>query len=134
MASSPAVALCVRRVAGPASRCSQCHEPALGLSTDTGVISFCFIAIGYLAILIAEAWTRQRGGLAGYPLGGRYRIGNALQGLREEAGDFDVMYCDVDKDGYPDCWRAARDRIRIGGLSENSTPYALTFCPSSVTS
>jgi transglutaminase-like putative cysteine protease len=38
--------------------------PALGLSTDTGVISFCFIAIGYLAILIAEGlnttarWTR----------------------------------------------------------------------------
>ena len=38
--------------------------PALGLSTDSGVISFCFIALGYLAILIAEAlnttarWTR----------------------------------------------------------------------------
>jgi hypothetical protein len=60
-------------------------SPALGLSTDTGVISFCFIAIGYLAILIAEAWTRRRDGLAGYPLGGRYRIGDALQGLREEA-------------------------------------------------
>jgi caffeoyl-CoA O-methyltransferase len=26
------------------------------------------------------------------------------------------MYCDVDKDGCPDSWRAARDRIRIGGL------------------
>jgi caffeoyl-CoA O-methyltransferase len=26
------------------------------------------------------------------------------------------VYCDVDKDGYPDCWRAARDRIRVGGL------------------
>jgi transglutaminase-like putative cysteine protease len=38
--------------------------PALGLSTDTGVISFCYIAVGYLAILIAEGlnttarWTR----------------------------------------------------------------------------
>ena len=28
--------------------------PALGLGTDTGVISFCYIAVGYLAILIAE--------------------------------------------------------------------------------
>jgi len=28
----------------------------------------------------------------------------------------DVVYCDVDKDGYPDCWRAARDSIRVGGL------------------
>ena len=38
--------------------------PALGLGTDTGVISFCCIAVGYLAILIAEGlnttarWTR----------------------------------------------------------------------------
>jgi caffeoyl-CoA O-methyltransferase len=46
----------------------------------------------------------------------RYRVGDALQGFAEEAGDFDVVYCDVDKDGYPDCWRAARDRIRVGGL------------------
>jgi transglutaminase-like putative cysteine protease len=38
--------------------------PALGLGTDTGVLSFCWIAIGYLAILVAEGlnntarWTR----------------------------------------------------------------------------
>jgi transglutaminase-like putative cysteine protease len=38
--------------------------PALGLGADTGVISFCYIALGYLAILIAEGlnaaarWTR----------------------------------------------------------------------------
>jgi transglutaminase-like putative cysteine protease len=38
--------------------------PALGLTADTGVISFCYIAVGYLAILIAEGlnttarWTR----------------------------------------------------------------------------
>jgi predicted O-methyltransferase YrrM len=46
----------------------------------------------------------------------RYRVGDALGGFAEEAGEFDVVYCDVDKDGYPDCWRAARDRIRVGGL------------------
>ena len=46
----------------------------------------------------------------------RYRVGDALHGFAEEAGDFDVVYCDVDKDGYPDCWAAARDRIRVGGL------------------
>jgi predicted O-methyltransferase YrrM len=46
----------------------------------------------------------------------RYRVGDALQGFADETGDFDVVYCDVDKDGYPDCWRAARDRIRVGGL------------------
>jgi caffeoyl-CoA O-methyltransferase len=46
----------------------------------------------------------------------RYRVGDALAGLAAETGDFDVVYCDVDKDGYPDCWRAARERIRVGGL------------------
>jgi predicted O-methyltransferase YrrM len=46
----------------------------------------------------------------------RYRVGDALAGFEEEEGEFDVVYCDVDKDGYPDCWRAARDRIRVGGL------------------
>ena len=46
----------------------------------------------------------------------RYRVGDALTGLRAEVGDFDIVYCDVDKDGYPDCWLAARDRIRVGGL------------------
>jgi predicted O-methyltransferase YrrM len=46
----------------------------------------------------------------------RYRVGDALRGLAEETGDFDVVYCDVDKDGYPACWRAARERIRVGGL------------------
>ena len=46
----------------------------------------------------------------------RYRVGDALAGFAQESGEFDVVYCDVDKDGYPDCWRAARDRIRVGGL------------------
>jgi len=46
----------------------------------------------------------------------RYRVGDALSGLAAEPGEFDVIYCDVDKLGYPDCWAAARDRIRVGGL------------------
>jgi len=46
----------------------------------------------------------------------RYHVGDALAGMARETGDFDIIYCDVDKQGYPDCWRAARDRIRVGGL------------------
>ena len=46
----------------------------------------------------------------------RYRVGDALEGFGAEDGEFDVVYCDVDKLGYPDCWRAAADRIRVGGL------------------
>jgi predicted O-methyltransferase YrrM len=45
-----------------------------------------------------------------------YRVGDALTGFAEEQGEFDIVYCDVDKPGYPDCWRAARERIRVGGL------------------
>lgn len=55
----------------------------------------------------------ERAGLAG-PV--RYRVGEALEGLAAETGDFDVIFCDADKDAYPDCWRAARDRLRVGGL------------------
>lgn len=45
-----------------------------------------------------------------------YRVGDALEGLAATEGEFDVVYCDVDKDGYPDCWEAARERIRVGGI------------------
>ena len=46
----------------------------------------------------------------------RYRVGDALDGLTAESGEFDVVYCDVDKPGYPDSWRAGSERIRVGGL------------------
>jgi caffeoyl-CoA O-methyltransferase len=36
-----------------------------------------------------------------------------LNGLK---GEFDIVYCDIDKHGYPEAWQAARDRIRIGGF------------------
>jgi caffeoyl-CoA O-methyltransferase len=45
-----------------------------------------------------------------------YHVGDAVTSLHATSGDFDVVYCDVDKDGYPDAWAAARDRIRVGGL------------------
>jgi predicted O-methyltransferase YrrM len=61
------------------------------------------LAEGYLRQ--ADLWQRVR-----------YRVGDALDGLTAETGEFDVVYCDVDKDGYPQCWRAARERIRVGGL------------------
>ena len=46
----------------------------------------------------------------------RFEVGDALEVLEREAGEFDVVYCDVDKHGYPDSWRAARERVRSGGL------------------
>ncbi len=46
----------------------------------------------------------------------RYHVGDAVTWLGNTDGDFDVIYDDIDKHGYPDAWRAARDRIRVGGL------------------
>jgi predicted O-methyltransferase YrrM len=46
----------------------------------------------------------------------RYHVGDALTSFAAVDGEFDIVYDDIDKDGYPDAWRAARDRVRIGGL------------------
>jgi caffeoyl-CoA O-methyltransferase len=46
----------------------------------------------------------------------RYHVGDAVEGLAATTGDYDIAYCDIDKHGYPAAWRAARERIRVGGL------------------
>ena len=46
----------------------------------------------------------------------RYHVGDAVTSLGETGGEFDVIYCDIDKHGYPEAWAAARERIRVGGL------------------
>ena len=46
----------------------------------------------------------------------RWHVGDAVTSLEAIDGAFDVIYDDIDKDGYPDAWRAARERIRVGGL------------------
>ena len=45
-----------------------------------------------------------------------YRVGDAFEAFDQTSGDFDIVYCDIDKHGYPEAWRRARQRIRIGGL------------------
>ncbi|HEY7659315.1 MAG TPA: O-methyltransferase [Actinomycetota bacterium] len=46
----------------------------------------------------------------------RWHVGDAVESLEAVPGEFDVVYNDIDKTGYPDAWRAARERIRVGGL------------------
>jgi caffeoyl-CoA O-methyltransferase len=46
----------------------------------------------------------------------RFHVGDAVTELGRLDGDFDVIFNDVDKDGYPAAWRAASDRLRPGGL------------------
>jgi len=44
-----------------------------------------------------------------------YHVGDALESLAKTEGDFDIIYCDIDKPGYPDAWRAAKEKVRVGG-------------------
>ena len=45
-----------------------------------------------------------------------YHVSDALAALDEEQGDFDIVYCDIDKAGYPDAWERGKERVRIGGF------------------
>lgn len=45
-----------------------------------------------------------------------YRVGNALDIIDETEGEFDIIYNDIDKDGYPDAFHKAVPRLRSGGL------------------
>jgi caffeoyl-CoA O-methyltransferase len=55
----------------------------------------------------------ERAGLAG-PI--QYHVADALEAFAETDGEFDIVYCDIDKGEYPEAWAAARDRVRVGGL------------------
>ena len=46
----------------------------------------------------------------------RYTVGDAVETLEATAGEFDVIFCDIDKGGYPRAWEVARERVRVGGL------------------
>ncbi len=63
-----------------------------------------------------EAKARDYLGRAGVWSRVTFHLADALTAFAAVAGSFDIVYCDVDKEGYPACWRAARDRIRPGGL------------------
>ena len=45
-----------------------------------------------------------------------FHVGDSNESLKATDGQFDVVFCDVDKGSYPAAWQAARDRIRPGGL------------------
>jgi predicted O-methyltransferase YrrM len=45
-----------------------------------------------------------------------FHVGDAVSTLQALPGEFDLIYNDIDKDGYPAAWREACERIRVGGL------------------
>ena len=46
-----------------------------------------------------------------------FSTGDAREVLQATPGAFDVVFMDIDKEQYPDGYRAFRDRIRVGGLA-----------------
>ena len=46
----------------------------------------------------------------------RFHVGDALRSFAVVEGDFDIVFCDINKGEYPAAWAAARDRIRPGGM------------------
>jgi len=58
-------------------------------------------------------------------------VGDALKALASVPGNFDVVFNDVDKDGYPAVLDAVPDRIRKGGLfiTDNTLWHANVLDP-----
>jgi caffeoyl-CoA O-methyltransferase len=46
----------------------------------------------------------------------KYHVADAFAALVSTDGEFDILYCDVDKGDYPRAWASARERVRVGGL------------------
>ena len=46
----------------------------------------------------------------------RFEVGDARDLIAKEDGPFDVIFCDIDKEGYPQALELARQRLRSGGL------------------
>ena len=55
----------------------------------------------------------RRAGLDG-PV--EFHVSDAFEGFADTSGDFDIVYCDIDKHGYPQAWQLAKERVRVGGL------------------
>jgi predicted O-methyltransferase YrrM len=45
-----------------------------------------------------------------------FRVGDAVSVLSEYDGPFDIILMDIDKEGYPEGFRAAWPKLRVGGL------------------
>jgi caffeoyl-CoA O-methyltransferase len=45
-----------------------------------------------------------------------FHVGDALKSFSQVAGKWDIVYDDINKEGYPEAWKAACNRIRVGGL------------------
>lgn len=66
----------------------------------------------------ADLSERARGHLSalGYEGLVTYRVGEAVQTLRETDGPFDLIFNDINKEGYPDSLDVIGSKLRVGGV------------------
>jgi predicted O-methyltransferase YrrM len=72
----------------------------------------------YHVVWSEELSQKARGHLSalGYDDIVEYRVGEAVQALRETDGPFDLIFNDIDKHGYPDSLAVIREKLRPGGV------------------
>lgn len=46
----------------------------------------------------------------------QYHVGEAVAALRDAAGLYDLIFCDIDKDGYPAALPVIKSKLRRGGV------------------
>ncbi len=61
---------------------------------------------------------KARGHLAALGFDGliKYTVGEAVQALRDTPGPFDIIFNDIDKQGYPDSLPVIESKLRPGGV------------------
>jgi len=45
-----------------------------------------------------------------------FRMGDAIEILKQNSGGYDIIYCDIDKHGYPHAWEAAKKKLKPSGI------------------
>src|SRR5690606_4497088 len=72
----------------------------------------------YHVVWDEELSQRARGHLErlGYGDIVRYRVGEAVQALRETEGPFDLIFNDINKEGYPASLDVIEEKLRPGGV------------------
>ncbi len=63
-----------------------------------------------------SARAREHLGRLGYGPVMRYRVGEAVGELRRTAGEFDVIFNDIEKDAYPASLPVITEKLRRGGV------------------
>ena len=52
----------------------------------------------------------------GYPDLVEFHVAEAVETLVKQPGTFDLIFCDIDKEGYPDALPAIEEKLRPGGV------------------